>query len=64
MKRYTEFQYCIGRIEKSSSIWILIQCLLYPDLDMEIFAEIPLEKGTVLFEKEGDDIKFFKKIEF
>lgn len=29
----------------------LIQCLLYPDLDMETFAEIPLEKGTVLLKK-------------
>lgn len=25
MKRHTEFQYCIGRIEKSSSIWIFIE---------------------------------------
>lgn len=30
----------------------LIQCLRYPDLSMEIFAEIPFRKGTVLFEKE------------
>lgn len=42
----------------------LIQCLLYPDVDMvdmEIFAEIPFEKGTVLFEKEGYNINFLRK---
>lgn len=39
----------------------LIQGLLYPELNMEIIAEIPLEKGTYFFKKDGDDIKYFKQ---
>ena len=39
----------------------LIQCLLYPDLDMEVIAEIALEKGTYCFKKDGDDIQYCKQ---
>ena len=39
----------------------LIQCLLYPDLDMEVIAEIALEKGTYCFKKDGDDILYCKQ---
>lgn len=39
----------------------LIQCLLYPDLDMEIIADVPLEKGTYLFEKIESIIQYNKK---
>lgn len=39
----------------------LIQCLLYPDLDMKVIAEIALEKGTYCFKKDGDDIQYCKQ---
>ena len=39
----------------------LIQCLLYSDLDMEVIAEIALEKGTYCFKKVGDDIHYCKQ---
>lgn len=42
----------------------LIQCLLYPDLDMvdmEVIAEMNLEKGTYCFKKDGDNIQYCKQ---